>query len=169
MRESRFGTKTWMPAAAAAFLLVVPAVQAGPPGPMQDWVTLSVALKGPDESLRDSSETSLDLPECPQGTEFLVLGISGGPSMDTPSDARRSVGAWAVYAEFVQQTTGTRERHHLAAYGSGRAHASASLGAGQPASPGSGRIRVGAVLVSSPSAKRFRIDVTGACGTASVR
>ena len=168
MRQVTSRTVAWAVAAVTLYCLV-PAVEAGPPGPPQEWATLSIQLKGPDAELRDDSTATLTLPECPAGTEFLLLGVSGGPELRVPSDARRAVGAWAVYAEFAQQTAAGPEKHSLAAYGSGRAHAAAALGAGQPASPGPRQIRVGVVGLSTPTAKLFRIDVTGACGSPSVR
>lgn len=168
MRQTRAGAGARALAAVTLYCLV-PAVEAGPPGPMQEWVTLSIQLKGPDAELRDDSVATLSLPECPAGTEFLLLGLSGGPELRTPSDARRAVGAWAIYADFAQQTAGGPEKHSLAAYGTGRAHAAAALGAGQPVSPGPREVKVGVVGLSTPTAKLFRIDVTGACGSASAR
>ncbi len=168
MRETRAGAGACALAAVTLYCLA-PAVEAGPPGPMQEWVTFSIQLKGPDPELRDTSDAELTLPECPTGTEFLLLGLSGGPELRSPSEARRTVGAWAISADFQQHGAAGPKKHTLTAYGTGQAHASASLGAGQPVYPGPRQVRVGVVGVSSPSAKLFRIDLTGACGTPSVR
>jgi hypothetical protein len=154
------------------------AAMAGPPGPGQDWVTLSVLATAPPAELTTrETRVALNVPYCPAGTEFLVLGIAGGPSVNSASEGDRAtaVGTWAVYARINQRVSSTvaQLEQRLTAFGAGAAYASASLSAGQPAtsSAASSQMVVGVVGFGSykGGVSRFRIDVTGACGTFSVR
>ena len=84
------------------------AAVAGPPGPAQDWVTLSVLLTAPAADLTTrETRAALTVPACPAGTEFLVLAIAGGPSVNSASEGDRAaaVGSWAVYARINQRTS----------------------------------------------------------------
>ena len=156
------------------------AAVAGPPGPGEEWVTLSVHVPAPSNDPRDlGSQAILTLPDCPAGKEFLVLGVAGGPSVNSSSDARRvaAIGSWAVFVRFAQRTatTASLPEHRLTAFGSGVGYASSSLPAGQPAGlyPTSTSTAVGVTALAdyrgASGGVRFRIDVTGACGTYSVR
>jgi hypothetical protein len=175
-----FETRSLKPLAVALVALWgwASAAAAGPPGPAQDWVTLSVLLTAPAADLTTrETRAALTVPLCPAGTEFLVLGIAGGPSVNSASDGDRAaaVGSWAVYASATQRTSSSlaQREQRLTAFGSGAAYASASLPAGQPAtsSATSSQMVVGVLGYGSykGGVSRFRVDVTGACGTFSVR
>jgi len=157
------------------------AVHAGPPGPTEEWVTLSFLVPAPDLH-RGIGETQFDVtaPDCAAGTEFLVLAVAGGPSLSTVQQLALAsrIGGWVVYARIAQRTSSSvaQLEQRLTALGSGAAYVSSTLPAGQPASPppSSNKVRVGVQLLpdaSAPSSypSRFRIDITGACGTFSVR
>jgi hypothetical protein len=154
------------------------AAVAGPPGPTQDWVTLSVLATAPSAELTSrETRVSLTVPDCPAGTEFLVLGVAGGPSVNSAADGGRAaaVGTWSVYARINQRISApiAQFEQKLVAFGNGAAYASASLPAGQPAtsSATSTQMVVGVLGYGDykGGVSRFRIDVTGACGTFSVR
>ncbi len=154
------------------------AAVAGPPGPTQDWVTLSALVAAPSAELTTrETRASLAVPDCPAGTEFLVLGVAGGPSVNSAAEGGRAAaaGSWAVFARIHQRVSSTvaQLEQRLTAFGVGAAYASASLPAGQPAtsSASSSFMTVGIVGYGDykGGVSRFRIDVTGACGTFSVR
>lgn len=155
---------------------LAPVVHAGPPG-AQDWITLSALVAAPAADARNQeSRASLTVPDCPSGTEFLVLGVAGGPSVVSFGDAARSLeaGPWAVFARIVQRTSSglAQPENRLVAYGSGLAYTSATLPAGQPAGSSAASTQVVVGVLGLPSyrgAGRFRVDVTGACGSFSVR
>jgi hypothetical protein len=156
---------------------LAPALHAGPPGNAQDWITLSALVAAPAADARtQESRASLTVPDCPSGTEFLVLGVAGGPAVVSFGDTLRSAeaGPWAVFARIVQRTSSglAQPETRLVAYGNGLAYASATLPAGQPAGSSSASTQLVVGVLGLPSyrgAGRFRIDVTGACGTYSVR
>jgi hypothetical protein len=171
-------SRTLIPALAATLLLTALPAQAGPELKRRNWSTLSVRNVGAARMFsRLYGVGSLgDVPACPAGSEFLIVGFSAAPSGiggANPAGAA-ALGPWRAWIYTAEsEPTGIPgvdrvvQRRSVSAWGAGGATATLDIPAGLPAG---NRLNLAIEAVqpgADITAALFDFQITGACGTRS--
>jgi hypothetical protein len=171
-------SRTLIPALAATLLLTALPAQAGPELKRRNWSTLSVRNVAATRMFSRLYGVARlgDVPACPAGSEFLLVGVTVAPSGiggANPAGAA-ALGPWRAWLTNAEsEPTGIPGvdrsvlRRSVSAWGAGGSTATLDIPAGLPAGSQTYLSIEGVQPGPDITAALFDFQITGACGTRS--